>query len=334
MLCWISEHLVKRFPGASADFENPGGENFEQPALIVCNHQSHLDIPVIMSRHPKLIFLTNAWAWNNPLYRDIIRNAEFLPVSEGLEAIMPRLRDLRERGYSIVIFPEGTRSADCSILRFHQGAFMLAAELGLDIVPMVLHGAGHYLPKKDLMFRRGEITLSVLDRIPASELEGLPLRKQASMLRGIIRDKYDSVAARKENMMYFRSLVSYKYAWRGWNVVSRCRRTLKDAEKYSYVVDAGANYRKVRILNSGIGVFPLLYALVNKQTEVYAFESDAADHTTAATTAALPANLHFVHAVWDSDHDADGPFDATISLCCQDSFEDLDNGIFRLEIRS
>lgn len=334
MLCWISGHLVKRFPGAATEFENPGGESLAEPALIVCNHQSHLDIPVIMSRHPKLIFLTNAWAWNNPLYRDIIRNAEFLPVSEGLEAIMPRLRDLRERGYSIVIFPEGTRSADCSILRFHQGAFMLAAELGLDIVPMVLHGAGHYLPKKDLMFRRGVITLSVLDRIPASGLEGLPLRKQASMLRSIIRDKYDSVAARKENMVYFRSLVSYKYAWRGWNVVSRCRRTLKDAERYSSVVDAGANYRKVRILNSGIGVFPLLYALVNRHTEVYAFECDAADHKTAVTTAALPANLHFVHVVWESGLDAGALYDATICLCGQDSCEDTEKGLFRLEIRS
>lgn len=315
MLQWISTFLTNRFPGCKTTFINADNETFEKPALIICNHQSHLDLPVLMSVHPKLIFLTNDWVWNNFFYGKIIHNAEFLPVSAGMDVILPQLKDLKNRGYSIVVFPEGTRSADCSILRFHQGAFLLAQELELDIVPMVLHGAGHYLPKKDFMFRKGEITLSILPRVSTEEHAELALRERASIFRKLIRKEYDKLVIEKENDSYFQSLILYKYAYRGWKIVSRCKRTLKEAKRYSELFNGGHDFKKVRIINSGIGSFALLYALINKSTEVYAYESNLADYKIASETASLPKNLHYIHAVWDSDFKQDcETYDLTIIL--------------------
>lgn len=331
-LQWISRFLTVRFPGAKTRYENPSNETFDRPALIICNHQSHLDLPVLMSINPKLIFLTNDWVWNNFFFGKIIHFAEFLPISEGMDVILPKLKNLKERGYSIVVFPEGTRSADCSILRFHQGAFFLARELDMDIVPMVLHGAGHYLPKKDFMFRKGEITLKSEPRVPSKEYSDLTLREQASVFRKLIREEYNQIAERKETAEYFRSLVLYKYAYRGWANVSRCKRLLKESKKYDSIINDKTRLKRVCILNSGIGTFALLYALVNKHSEVYAFESNISDHNIALTTAAIPKNLHYIHAVWNSELQSSEPNDLTIIL--DSNCEHTENNTIYLPLKS
>lgn len=302
MLRDISHSLVRKFPGCKTIIENPHAVDFTKPALIICNHQSHLDIPVLLSVHRKLIFLTNDWVWNSSFYGKIIHNAEFIPVSAGLDEVLPKLRDLKERGYSIMVFPEGTRSADCSIKRFHQGAFHLAKELEMDIIPMALHGAGHYLPKNDFMFRKGMITLRIMPRISQNEINHLALRQQASFFRKMLKETLEDLENRKETSEYFKSLILYKYAYRGWDTVHRCKKILKKYSEYSDIIDTSRGYNKVAIVNSGIGVFALLYALVNKDTEVFAYESNINDYHIAAETAGLPSNLHYIHAVWNSEY--------------------------------
>lgn len=315
----ISKLLTRRFPGAETTYSNPSGETFEKPAMIICNHQSHLDLPVLLSLSPRLIFLTNDWAWNNVFYSHIIHNAEFLPTSTGVDEMMAKLKDLVSRGYSIVIFPEGTRSADCSILRFHQGAFRMARELKLDIIPMTLHGAGHFLPKKDLMFRKNDIALSVMQRRPYdSSQEETTALATAKHYRRIVRTEYDRMVDELEKCAYFKSLILYKYAYRGWDITSRCKKILRRLDDIAPAIDnADRRLHTVRILNGGIGVVPLLFALVNRNVEVYAYEENLADFTVAAETAALPPNLHFIHPVWENDYDApEGVnFDATYAVC-------------------
>lgn len=317
--------LIFNFPGCKAVTSNPGKENFEKPALIICNHQSPLDLPVLMSVTPKMVFLTNDRVWNNPIYRNVIHKAEFLPVSAGFEALLPKLRNLKERGYSIVVFPEGTRSADCSILRFHQGAFYLARELDLDIIPMTLHGLGHFLPKHDDMLRSGEITLSIMPRVAAGSHSDLPLRQEASLFRKMIRAEYDRLAAEKETDRYFHPLVKYKYAYRGWKTMTRCKKILRESGKYSEIISSGSTHKGVRIINSGIGTFALLYALANRSTPVYAFESNRRDYDTAVATAGLPANLHYIHAVSDSDFAA-GAEDCDLTIILDGIGSDADTG--------
>lgn len=325
LLQWMSKRITVRFLGAVTRYENISRETFENPALIICNHQSNLDLPVMMAISPKLVFLTNDRVWNNPVYGKIIHNAEFLPVSCGVDVMLPHLKSLIDRGYSIVVFPEGTRSEDCSIHRFHQGAFLLAKELQLDIIPMVLHGTGQCLPKKYRLFKKGEITLKALPRIPADEYAELSLRERASMFRRIVRKEYNEIALRKETAEYFRSLVLYKYAYRGWSVVSRCKKTLKESGKFDKLINSKSDYKSVRIVNSGIGTFALLYALVNRETEVYAYESNVDDCRIAEATVQLPGNLHYVHAVMQSEFGDDAGFDITIVLDSTPAVSDSKN---------
>lgn len=137
-------------PGTTFNYKCSNKVNFSKPSVVICNHQSHLDLACQLSLTPNIVFLTNQWVWNNPLYGLMIRHAEFYPVAEGIDELMPKLQSLVKRGYSIAIYPEGTRSKDCKIGRFHKGAFYVAEQLGLEIIPMYLYGPGRILPKKNL----------------------------------------------------------------------------------------------------------------------------------------------------------------------------------------
>lgn len=301
MLQRISRFLTRNFPGAKVMYENASNEDFSTPALVICNHQSHLDLPVLMALNPKLIFLTNEWVWNNPFYGKIIHRAEYLPVSEGMDAILPKLRDLVSRGYSIVVFPEGTRSADCSIQRFHQGAFHIANELKLDIVPMVLHGVGHYLPKNDFMLRRGRITLRIMERIPFTPNTFATLREEASHYRELITGEYNRMAAEIETPEYFKSLIKYKYSWRGWRITALRKKYLPSAISTLSSIPSPISPNTLRSLDSLLSLdstnplLPLLAALVYKNTEIHAYIESLEEYNIAISTPALPPNLHYHH---------------------------------------
>lgn len=307
----MSRYVVRHLPGCKTLVLNPEEENFERPALIICNHQSYLDLPMLMSLTPKLVFLTNDWVWNSPFFGHVIRHAEYLPVSAGVDMILPRLRDIVGRGYSVVVFPEGTRSHDGRIGRFKQGAFHLAARLGLDILPLALHGAGDFMARGESLFRRGQITLSVMGRVRHPELSDMLPREQASLFRRLITDQVAQVGRTIADAAYFRPLVFYRYAYRGWNTVSQAKQVLRQTE--TELIDNN-DARTVCIRNSGTGVFAIWFALVNSSSEVYAFEEDVALHAIAVDTAGIPANLHFIHPVETGDYNPGLDFDRTITL--------------------
>lgn len=182
-------------PGTCFSYQVAESVDFNKPSVIICNHQSHIDLACQLIFTPNMIFLTNQWVWNNPLYGLLIRNAEFYPVAEGIDALMPKLQSLVERGYSIAVFPEGTRSKDCSIGRFHQGAFYIAEQLGVNVIPMYLYGPGKILPKKTYHLRKGPIYIEVDEPITNAQLKAMgDTKSQASQLRRHYIEKYEQIA--------------------------------------------------------------------------------------------------------------------------------------------
>ncbi len=186
-------------PGVKLSVENADESLFYKPHIVICNHQSHLDLMCLLILSPRIVFLTNDWVWNNPLYGVLIRNAEYYPASRGLSTITPDLNSLADRGYSTCIFPEGTRSADCHVLRFHRGAFHVAEELGLDILPIFIYGPGKVLPKHCRYLRRWPIHIEVGQVISRDELNaiGTPM-EQATALRRRYKEWYERAQDRIE----------------------------------------------------------------------------------------------------------------------------------------
>lgn len=162
--------VINHVPGTTFSYDNSHGETFEKPAVIVCNHQSHLDLMAIMMLTPNLIILTKNWVWHNPFYGIVIRYADYFPVSET-EQMTKNIAQKVGQGYSVMIFPEGTRSVDCHIQRFHRGAFFLAEELQLDIIPVYIKNFGKVLPKKSFHLYPGHMSMEVMPRIRRNDPE-------------------------------------------------------------------------------------------------------------------------------------------------------------------
>lgn len=187
--------LIHGIPGVKFSYGVKDGVMFDRPKVVICNHQSHLDLFCQLIFTPNIIFLTNDWVWNNPSYGLLIRNAEYYPVREGIEELLPKLQSLVERGYSIAVYPEGTRSKDCRIGRFHQGAFWLAEQLGVDVLPMCLYGPGKILKKKTYTLQKGPVRIEVGEPISLQSLQTMGDQKmQAKEMRRHYQEWYESMA--------------------------------------------------------------------------------------------------------------------------------------------
>lgn len=205
----MSDIIIRHLCGVRFSVGNPMGETFDKPAVIIANHQSFLDLLCMMSLTPKIIFLTKDRVWNNPFFGLIIRKAEFLPATGSMDSNFSLLRDLYARGYSVCIFPEGTRSPNHDILRFHKGAFILARELNADILPVFLHGTGFVFAKDELVFREGAIYVEVSGRVrpfdqTTSEADELQDRAVTNRMRSFFKTHYAEICQQQETPDYWR----------------------------------------------------------------------------------------------------------------------------------
>ena len=284
---------LKLLPGVKYHLDNPYGETFEQPAVIIANHQSHLDLLCTIMLNPKVVLLTTDWVWKNPIYGLVIRYAEYYPVSDGYDKNVERLKRLVERGYSIVVFPEGTRSVTGEILRFHKGAFSLAQALGIDILPVFIHGASHVMPKNDIVLREGQLYVEIGQRMKADEVQAMESRPLTSQFHKYYIQHFDEIRHQRENTEYVLPFVRYKYVYKGHEVERTCRRDIKKIKARAAEIDA-LNHGSILIRNSGYGALAWTVALVHRDTQVFAVEADNDKHLIASHTSYIPDNLHFV----------------------------------------
>ncbi|MDR2920982.1 MAG: 1-acyl-sn-glycerol-3-phosphate acyltransferase [Tannerella sp.] len=295
MLQRISKFVIYRIPQVKTTFTNVSGETFDKPSVIICNHQAHLDLMCVLMLTPKLIILTNDWVWNSPFYGRLIRYADFYPISNGIENALDQLQDAVSRGYSIVIFPEGTRSADCSIRRFRRGAFFLAEKLKLDIIPVMIHGVGHVLPKEEFMLRKGRIDIQVMDRISPDDARfsaDYSLRSRG--VRRFYQEHFQEWSKQLETAEYYSDLVIHNYIYKGPAIERSVRSLLRKHHDFKEVIGQLPDVGSVIVNNSGLGAFTLLLSLVKKQLQVIGIEKNADLRDLAANCASVPANLSYI----------------------------------------
>ncbi|HEX8547433.1 MAG TPA: MMPL family transporter, partial [Cytophagaceae bacterium] len=171
VLMYFARSMVYIMVNVKKQVRNIGASRFSEPSVIIANHQSFLDILLILMVHPKIVMVTNDWVWNSPFFGSVVKMASFFPSSKGSEHGLEFLKGKVTLGYSIMIFPEGTRSSTGEIGRFHKGAFFLAEKLGLDIMPILFHGTGDTISKGDFMLKNNVMTMVGLPRILIGDLK-------------------------------------------------------------------------------------------------------------------------------------------------------------------
>ncbi|HLT86206.1 MAG TPA: 1-acyl-sn-glycerol-3-phosphate acyltransferase [Sphingobacterium sp.] len=199
---------------------NRHGETFDKPAVIIANHSSFLDTLSLGMLVPKGIFLVNDWVWNSPVFGRAVKALGFYPVSQGLESGMDILREKVAQGYSLIVFPEGTRSYENVVKRFHKGAFYLAEQLQLDILPIYLLGNGDVLPKGDVLIFGGAMTPVIGERIRLDDTsfgEGY-LERTKRMMR-YFRQEYGAWRRKEEGVFYFRKKIQLAYYYKDEDIL-------------------------------------------------------------------------------------------------------------------
>lgn len=195
---------------------NEPKEDFKKQAIIIANHTSFLDILAIGMLHPKIIFLVNDWVYNSPVFGKAVQLAGFYPVSSGIENGLDHLKKKVEQGYTLMAFPEGTRSKTHKIKRFHKGAFYLAEQFNLDIIPVLIHGNSEVIPKGESMIRDGHITLKILDRItPSDSRFSTNYSQRAKQIGAYFRTEFSGFRKEREGATYFHKTLLDEYRYKG-----------------------------------------------------------------------------------------------------------------------
>lgn len=116
--------------------------------------------------------------------------------SKGAESMKMVVEDGKmwiSRGVSIAMFPEGTRSKSGEIARFKQGAFALAKEAQVEILPVVMHGTRNVLKKNGMMNWRNRLSISVLPSIPVEDVVSLSTAELMERTREAMCEEYEKI---------------------------------------------------------------------------------------------------------------------------------------------
>jgi len=264
---------------------NPHGETFKKPAVIIANHTSFLDILAIGMLSPRIIYLVSDWVYNSPVFGIGVKLAGFYPVSQGLEGGVEHLREKVKEGYSLVVFPEGTRSVDNIVKRFHKGAFYLAEEFSLDIVPILIHGNSEVLPKGDFIINDGPITLKILERIsPENNRFGRGYVERTKLVSTFFKEKFAEMRVEIEGPDYFMQKITDSFVYKELDVVTAVKTNLQTRLKLYYSLDKHIG-SKASILHiaDDYGETDIILALQQPQRRIYSFIIDEDKRDVAKT---------------------------------------------------
>ena len=242
---------------------NKANERFQHPAIIIANHHSFIDILVLLSLSSKILMVTNHWVWHSPFFGAIIRYVDFYYIGEGYEQYMERMRKKVKEGYSIAIFPEGTRTYNGKMKRFHKGAFYLAETLQLDILPILLYGNNKIIAKaQPFNIRKGIIYTEILPRIPADDLSfGTTYQERTKRISAYMKEGYARICREKnttDNPAFYEALIQ-NYIYKGPVVEWYIRIKVKMERNYrlfNRLIPAQG-----QITDIGCGFGPLCYML-------------------------------------------------------------------------
>lgn len=163
----------------------------DEPTVMVCNHRSNLDPMTMLAvmRHRKLVYISKEANFKIPIVGPFIRHAGFISIDRengmrAYRALTHAAEQMKTTGVDIGIYPEGTRSRDCKLLRFKTGAFVLAKKAEAPIAVMAVKGSEQV--GKRAPFRRTNVETTVLEIIDRETVLALTPEELAEKARSMI----------------------------------------------------------------------------------------------------------------------------------------------------
>ena len=197
-------HLFSCFWGSLYIWFNPlwrvrikGRRNipWRRSCVIVSNHQSMLDILVLYHLFVPYKWVSKKENFRIPIIGWNMRMNDYLEIERGqkysLDKLMKKARKFLEMRSSVLIFPEGTRYPGEHLGPFKEGAFRMAIDNRVDIVPIVLDGTAKALPKKGAILKGfARIDVRILEPIPFSRFADMSPKKLQIQVRDLMAGTY------------------------------------------------------------------------------------------------------------------------------------------------
>ena len=270
-------------------------ENFKKPAIIIANHQSHIDLMLVMLLTPNVVILTNKRNYTNKIYGSIVRYAGFINADESYEEIARKSSEIVRQGYSIMIFPEGTRSDSGKIKRFHKGAVYMAENLNLEILPLVFHGANKLLRKHEFFLKRGTITIKILKRINLNEqYPELTTRERTKELTKLYRKEFQEIENKYAQTDFYRSYIIKNFIYKGPVLEWYTKIKISLENNYRFFNDLIPKEAVITDIGCGYGYLDFMLSLCSKKRIVTGIDYDEEKITVARNCAIKSDNQQFI----------------------------------------
>jgi len=197
---WWAMRYVDPIPGWKIKYEGRDNIDPSKTYILVANHTSYWDIFVLYGLYKPFKFVSKESIFNIPFIGLNMYMNQYVKIERGdmksIKAMMATCKEWLRRGASILLFPEGTRSEDGEIHNFRDGAFRLAIDMNVPVIPVVIAGTYKIFPKnrKTLDFR-SDITVRVLPPVDPADFNkssGL-MRKQ---VQALVTETYDELRGR------------------------------------------------------------------------------------------------------------------------------------------
>jgi len=176
--------LALRVGGVRIRLHNVERMQTGEPRIYVSNHVSWFDVWALAAVLPRYKFVGKKEVFRVPLFGHAARAAGMIEIErENRKAAFESYRVATEKihaGASVVVYPEGTRGTDYSVRAFKKGPFVLAVTAGVPIVPTIVHGTIHVLPRGSFWARSGVVDVHFLEPI---ETKGLTYEDRDTLSR-------------------------------------------------------------------------------------------------------------------------------------------------------
>lgn len=196
---WFARGVVKGMPFGKLEFQNISAEIFAKPCIVISNHQSAVDVMLMVSLPGDVRQTAKKRVFDAPMLGFGCKILGHVMVEPNdPEKTLQRCRDTLASGAAVHFYPEGTRSFDGFVQRFHRGAFELAVELRQDILPIVICDSNVAMPRDSYWFEPFHTTVRALPRITPQNFDytqGVaPLLKHCeAVVRAALQEQLDAV---------------------------------------------------------------------------------------------------------------------------------------------
>ena len=169
---YLARGVVKGLPFGKLEFQNITPETFNPPCIVISNHQSAVDVMLVVSLPADVRQTAKKRVFDTPILGIGCKLLGHVLVEPNDPDItLRRCREKLAEGSCVHFYPEGTRSHDGYVQRFHRGAFELAVETKRDILPVVLCDTDTAMPRDSYWFEPYHVTVTALPRITPANFD-------------------------------------------------------------------------------------------------------------------------------------------------------------------